>query len=102
MRVRHLRSYAAAAGTAALLAGIALAPVLAGPASAGSASAATVRGGVAGQPRSTIRHVLLLSVDGLHQQDLAWYVRQYPCPARRLRIKKPSTSTRPASTPGKA
>ena len=24
------------------------------------------------------RHVLLLSVDGLHQSDLAWYVQQYP------------------------
>lgn len=25
-----------------------------------------------------IQHVLLLSVDGLHQQDLAWYVSQHP------------------------
>ncbi|HLK00686.1 MAG TPA: alkaline phosphatase family protein, partial [Streptosporangiaceae bacterium] len=25
-----------------------------------------------------IEHVLLISVDGLHQQDLAWYVRNYP------------------------
>ncbi len=24
------------------------------------------------------RHVLLLSVDGLHQQDLAWYVAGHP------------------------
>ena len=78
MRVRHLRSSAAAAGAAALLAGIALAPVLAGLASAGSASAATIGAGAAGQPRNTVRHVLLLSVDGLHQQDLAWYVRQNP------------------------
>ena len=37
-----------------------------------------------GAPSSTahrptgIQHVLLLSVDGLHQQDLAWYVRQHP------------------------
>jgi hypothetical protein len=53
------------------MAGIALAPVLAGPASAASAPAATVRSDVAGPPRDTIRHVLLLSVDGLHQQDLA-------------------------------
>ena len=52
MRVRCLRSSAAAAGAAALLAGTALAPVLAGPASAGSASAATVRSDAAGhQPR---------------------------------------------------
>jgi predicted AlkP superfamily pyrophosphatase or phosphodiesterase len=25
-----------------------------------------------------VRHVLLISVDGLHQQDLAWYVKTYP------------------------
>ncbi|MGW1560831.1 alkaline phosphatase family protein [Streptomyces sp. NPDC002144] len=27
---------------------------------------------------ATARHVLLLSVDGLHQSDLAWYVAQHP------------------------
>lgn len=27
---------------------------------------------------SRIKHVLLISVDGLHQQDLAWYVRTHP------------------------
>ena len=27
---------------------------------------------------SAIKHVLLISVDGLHQQDLAWYVKSYP------------------------
>jgi hypothetical protein len=44
-----------------------------------SASAATVHGDVAGGHHgSQIKHVLLLSVDGLHQQDLAWYVRHYP------------------------
>ena len=69
MRIRYLRSSAAAAGAAALLAGTALA----------SASAATVRNDVAGHHHgSQIKHVLLLSVDGLHQQDLAWYVRHYP------------------------
>jgi hypothetical protein len=26
----------------------------------------------------TIQHVLLISVDGLHQSDLSWYVRQHP------------------------
>jgi hypothetical protein len=54
-------------------------------------SAATVLGGATlaaaatGQPGhggggtpGGIRHVLLISVDGLHQQDLAWYVRNYP------------------------
>ncbi|HEY0807768.1 MAG TPA: alkaline phosphatase family protein, partial [Pseudonocardiaceae bacterium] len=25
-----------------------------------------------------VQHVLLLSVDGLHQQDLAWYVAHHP------------------------
>jgi hypothetical protein len=69
MQIRYLRSSAAAAGAAALLAGTALA----------SASAATVRSDVAGHHHgSQIKHVLLLSVDGLHQQDLAWYVRHYP------------------------
>ncbi|HEX8975628.1 MAG TPA: hypothetical protein VF781_03865, partial [Solirubrobacteraceae bacterium] len=30
-----------------------------------------------GQP-SRIQHVLLLSVDGLHQSDLSWYVKNHP------------------------
>ncbi len=71
MRVRYLRASAVVAGTAALVAGTALAPVV-----VGSASAATVRGD--GHHGSQIKHVLLLSVDGLHQQDLAWYVKNYP------------------------
>ncbi len=66
MRVRCLRAAAAAAGGAVLVAGTALA----------SASAATVHGGTG--HRSGISHVLLLSVDGLHQQDLSWYVQHYP------------------------
>src|SRR5579862_9832813 len=28
--------------------------------------------------RSVIKHVLLISVDGLHQSDLAWYVANHP------------------------
>jgi hypothetical protein len=28
--------------------------------------------------RNQIRHVLLLTVDGMHQQDLEWYVSHYP------------------------
>jgi Type I phosphodiesterase / nucleotide pyrophosphatase len=71
MRVRHLRAAVAAVGVAALVSGTALA----------SASAtATRRGDGAGhgQSGSQIRHVLLISVDGLHQQDLSWYVRTYP------------------------
>jgi hypothetical protein len=69
MRVRNLRAAAAAVGVAALLGGTA-------PAAAGVVS----HGGGAGQLGygSQITHVLLLSVDGLHQQDLAWYVSHYP------------------------
>jgi len=44
-----------------------------------SASAATDGSGQASHHRgSGIRHVLLISVDGLHQQDLAWYVKHNP------------------------
>ncbi len=68
MRVRRLRAVAATAGATALVAGTALA----------SASAATIRGDAAGHPRSEVKHVLLLSVDGLHQQDLSWYLKHYP------------------------
>jgi hypothetical protein len=68
MRVRCLRAVAATAGAAALVTGTALV----------SASAATVRSDAAGHPPGEVRHVLLLSVDGLHQQDLSWYVKHYP------------------------
>src|SRR5215469_999726 len=66
MRSRPLpRAAAVVVSAGAVLAGTALA----------SASAATH------QPAATsagIRHVLLISVDGLHQQDLAWYVQNNP------------------------
>jgi hypothetical protein len=44
---------------------------------------ATLASAAAGQPGGAhhaggVRHVLLISVDGLHQQDLAWYVRNHP------------------------
>jgi len=70
MRVRNLRAVMATAGVAALLGGTALAP----------AAAAVSHGGGSGhwRHRSQSRHVLLISVDGMHQQDLAWYVRHYP------------------------
>jgi Type I phosphodiesterase / nucleotide pyrophosphatase len=71
MRVRHLRAVVAAVGVAALVSGTALA----------SASATATRGSDGaghGQPGNQIRHVLLISVDGLHQQDLRWYVHTYP------------------------
>jgi hypothetical protein len=70
MRIRNLLAVMAAAGVAALLGAAALAP----------AAAAVSHGGSSGHwlHRSQIRHVLLISVDGMHQQDLAWYVRHYP------------------------
>ncbi len=69
MRMRQVpRSVAVAVGTAALV-GTALA----------SASAATGSPGRAGNDHGTsIKHVLLISVDGMHQQDLAWYVKNNP------------------------
>jgi hypothetical protein len=70
MRVRNLLAVVAAAGAAALLGATALAP----------AAAAVSHGSGSGhwRQRSQIRHVLLISVDGMHQQDLAWYVSNYP------------------------
>ena len=72
MRMNHVpRAAGVAAGVAALLASSAVA----------TASAATSHQGSApGDPggHARVRHVLLISVDGLHQQDLAWYVRNHP------------------------
>jgi len=67
MRIRKLRALAATAGVAALL-------------GAAAPAAAVVNHSAAGQwpHRSQIKHVLLLSVDGMHQQDLVWYVHRYP------------------------
>ncbi|MDH6137881.1 hypothetical protein P3T37_007316 [Kitasatospora sp. MAA4] len=58
---RSLRP-AAVLGMAGLLGGACLAPAYAAPA-AGHAAA---------------KHVLLISVDGMHQSDLAWYITQHP------------------------
>jgi len=54
--------------------GLAAAAVLAsfGVLGAGPAASAHARGG------AEAKHVLLISVDGLHQSDLAWYVAQHP------------------------
>src|SRR5215813_4065181 len=68
MPFRHRAALAAAA--VALLASPALASA--------SASASSPGSDVSGQHDSELRHVLLISVDGLHQQDLAWYVRTHP------------------------
>jgi hypothetical protein len=61
------RTLAVVAGLAAALSGAAV------------ATAATVQPGAAGNGQNKgIQHVLLISVDGLHQQDLTWYVQNNP------------------------
>ena len=40
--------------------------------------ATTVGSATAHQHKPAAKHVLLLSVDGLHQSDLAWYVKHHP------------------------
>ena len=42
------------------------------------ASAATAQPALVRGSGPSIQHVLLISVDGLHQQDLAWYVKNFP------------------------
>ena len=60
-------------GAAALTAGLVLTSV-----GVGQASAAPSRAAASTAHGATTRHVLLLSVDGLHQSDLAWYLKTYP------------------------
>src|SRR5215472_17264321 len=67
MRMRQVPRSVAVATGAALVVGTALA----------SAAAATGSPGHEGHG-SKVKHVLLISVDGLHQQDLAWYVKHNP------------------------
>jgi Type I phosphodiesterase / nucleotide pyrophosphatase len=65
MQLKPIRRAAAVVATAATaLGGAAVASAATGPANDGHSSG--------------VRHVLLISVDGLHQQDLAWYVGAYP------------------------
>jgi Type I phosphodiesterase / nucleotide pyrophosphatase len=69
MRIRNVvRVFVGAAAAAALAAG--------GSAALAAPPVGHRHDGAAGQAR--IRHVLLISVDGLHQQDLAWYVAHHP------------------------
>ena len=66
-RPRVLAASAAIAG-GALLVGVTAAPSLADEGQGHGA-------------RADVKHVLLLSVDGLHQKDLDWYVRTHPSSA---------------------
>jgi hypothetical protein len=60
------RTLAVVAGLAAALSGAAV------------ASAATAQSGAGTGNNKGVQHVLLISVDGLHQQDLTWYVQNNP------------------------
>ncbi|MCW2918338.1 MAG: hypothetical protein JWN52_6406 [Actinomycetia bacterium] len=68
--------------------------------------AAVVAGGIAvpayaassGHGTEKAKHVLLLSVDGLHQSDLTWYVRNHPHSALAALVSGATSYTR-ASTP---
>ena len=71
-RPRLSRAVAVAASAAAVLGTGGLAGATA--ASASPASPASP----AGSGHRGIQHVLLISVDGMHQQDLAWYVKTHP------------------------
>ena len=68
MRMRRVRR------AAVIVASIATAVGTTALASAATAAAGQAGGGHPGR----IQHVLLISVDGLHQQDLTWYVKNYP------------------------
>jgi hypothetical protein len=43
-----------------------------------SATAVSASTGQESQENSAIKHVLLISVDGLHQNDLDWFVKNNP------------------------
>src|ERR1700742_955145 len=82
------RAGAVAASVAALLGGTALA-----------SSAATARPGQpGGQYGRGIQHVLLISVDGMHQSDLQWYVARHPGSAM-ARLAGGGTEYTAAQTP---
>lgn len=60
---------AAAVLGAVMMAGSAITPALASTGQHGNGN---------GSPAGTSKHVLLLSVDGMHQKDLDWYVKNHP------------------------
>jgi hypothetical protein len=56
----------------------AVATVLGAGALVGATAASATSAVRPGDHGGAVKHVLLISVDGLHQQDLAWYVHSYP------------------------
>jgi hypothetical protein len=75
MGSRKLRRRAAAVAAVAAVATVLGAGALVGTTAASASATSAVR---PGDHSGAIKHVLLISVDGLHQQDLAWYVHSYP------------------------
>ncbi|MGZ4230573.1 MAG: alkaline phosphatase family protein [Solirubrobacteraceae bacterium] len=67
--MRRSLKFAAGAAVSAAVAGVAALP---------TASAADHPGHGDRDHRAVVRHVLLISVDGLHQSDLEWYVANHP------------------------
>jgi hypothetical protein len=85
-RPRFLAASVALAG-GALLVGVTAAPSLADEGRGGDHDG-----------RAAVKHVLLLSVDGLHQKDLDWYVRTHPASAMAA-LAAHGTDYTQASTP---
>ena len=81
---RTVTRLAVAGGVTALLGGV----LAAAPSEAASH----------GKPHAPAKHVLLISVDGLHQSDLAWYVKQHPDSAL-AKLVKGGVDYSAASTP---
>jgi Uncharacterized proteins of the AP superfamily len=88
VKVISARTIAVGALGAALVCGAGAAPAIAAEANG------TVPNGTAGHSR----HVLLLSVDGLHAKDLAWYVSAHPGSAVASLVARGTTYTH-AQTP---
>ncbi|MEC5149872.1 alkaline phosphatase family protein [Cryobacterium sp. GrIS_2_6] len=103
MKTMHKKAAAVAAvATAILLAGSAVTPAMADDArNSGhdsSGDAAEVGHDATHGAAKSMKHVLLLSVDGLHQKDLDWYVRAHPTSAL-AELVKSGTSYTNAQTP---
>lgn len=79
MALRYRRAGAVAAAASLLAAGVSAQAIAASPAKAG-------------------KHVLLISVDGLHQSDLTWYVTAHPRSALAVLVNR-SRQFSNASTP---
>ncbi|GAA2013884.1 alkaline phosphatase family protein [Catenulispora yoronensis] len=81
---RTITRLAVAGGVSALLGGV--------------LAAAPSQAAAHGRDHASAKHVLLVSVDGLHQSDLAWYVKQHPDSAL-ARLVRGGVDFSDASTP---